>query len=85
LDNGGALSNSRKGNPYDNAKMESFFKTYKHEEAHLTSYESLEGLERSLQAFVDDYNSERLHSSLGYVGPIEFESLHAEQEDLCVR
>lgn len=82
---GGLLSNSRKGNPYDNAKMESFFKTYKSEEAHLNAYESLEDLKRSLQAFLDDYNSQRLHSSLGYRSPEEFETLHAEGKQLCVR
>lgn len=86
----GVLSNSRKGNPYDNAAMESFFKTYKCEEASLTGYGSLEELRSSLEAFLHDYNHERLHSSLGYLSPAEFEelhyqNLHAEQEEICVR
>ena len=81
----GVLSNSRKGNPYDNAKMESFFKTYKCEEAHLAQYDSLEDLKASLQIFLEDYNSERLHSSLGYCSPTEYENLHAEQKQMCVR
>ena len=86
----GVLSNSRKGNPYDNAAMESFFKTYKCEEANLRGYESLEELRRSLESFLQDYNHKRLHSSLGYLSPNEFEELHyanlqAEQEEICVR
>lgn len=85
LGKGGILSNSRKGNPYDNAKMESFFKTYKSEEANLTVYESLEDLKENLRVFLDDYNSKRLHSSLGYRSPEEFERLHAEGMQLCVR
>lgn len=81
----GVLSNSRKGNPYDNAKMESFFKTYKCEEAHLAQYDSLQDLKASLQIFIEDYNSQRLHSSLGYRSPNEFETLHAEQKTMCVQ
>lgn len=82
---GGTLSNSRPGNPYDNAIMESFFKTYKHEEANLNDYDTLEEIQKSLDLFLDDYNSNRLHSSLGYRSPNEYENLHAEQTSVCVR
>jgi len=83
--NSGRLSNSRKGNPYDNAKIESFFKTYKYEEANLADYQSLEELNKNLAKFIYDYNSDRPHSSLGYKSPIDFELLHAEQEQMGVR
>jgi putative transposase len=86
LTRSGQLSNSAKGNPYDNANMESFFKTYKSEEANLAQYESLEELRINLELFLQDYNSQRLHSSLGYCSPIEFEQLHAERKaQVCVR
>lgn len=86
LAHGGRLSNSAKGNPYDNANMESFFKTYKYEEANLAQYDSIDELRLSLDIFLTDYNSQRLHSSLGYCSPIEFEQLHAEAtKQVCVR
>jgi putative transposase len=82
----GRLSNSAKGNPYDNANMESFFKTYKSEEVNLAQYVSIEDVRLSLDLFLAGYNSERLHSSLGYCSPIEFEQLHAElKKQVCVR
>lgn len=79
----GVLSNSRKGNPYDNAKMESFFKTYKCEEVYRAEYDSLDDLRYALEVFINDYNHERLHSSLGYLSPIEFEQIH-ERQNNCV-
>jgi putative transposase len=82
----GLLSNSKPGCPYDNAKMESFFKTYKYEEANLQTYSSLEDLKLNLATFLQDYNSSRLHSSLGYCSPIEFESLYNQlDKEICVR
>jgi putative transposase len=77
---GGLSSFSRKGNPYDNAAMESFFKTLKTEEAGLLSCESFDEATRSVAGFIDLYNSRRLHSSLGYKSPLEYERLHAEQK-----
>lgn len=77
---GGLCSFSRKGNPYDNAAMESFFKTFKSEEAGLQSYESIEDARASIAGFIDLYNSQRLHSALGYKSPLEYERLHAEQK-----
>lgn len=86
LAHGGRLSNSAKGNPYENANMESFFKTYKSEEVNLAQYDSVEDVRLSLDMFLSDYNSQRLHSSLGYCSPIEFEQLHAElNKQVCVR
>lgn len=82
----GLLSNSRSGCPYDNAAMESFFKTYKYEEANFQTFRSLEDFKPNLATFLEDYNSQRLHSSIGYRSPIEFEILHAvSYETFCVR
>ncbi len=68
------ISMSAKGNAYDNAKAESFFKTLKQEEVYLKEYHTFEEASANLGQFIDDvYNTKRLHSSLGYVPPIEFE------------
>ena len=64
---------SRKGNPYDNARIESFYKTLKTEEVDLQDYLDLEDARQNLDRFIGEcYNRERLHSSLGYVPPAEF-------------
>ena len=71
---GFTISMSRKGNPYDNAVAESFFKTLKNEEVYLTEYRTAEEAQASIRHFVDQvYNQKRLHSSLGYVPPVEYE------------
>jgi putative transposase len=68
------ISMSRRGNPYDNAQAESFFKTLKHEEVNLSEYRNLEEAAASIGAFIEQiYNRERLHSALGYLPPAEFE------------
>lgn len=70
-----AISMSRKGNPYDNAKAESFMKTLKHEEVLLNEYETLDDAHANIGRFIDKvYNAKRLHSSLGYRPPVEFEA-----------
>lgn len=68
------ISMSRKGNPYDNAMAESFMKTLKQEEVYLWDYETLSDVEKRVPFFIEEvYNKKRLHSSLGYVPPAEFE------------
>jgi putative transposase len=68
-------SMSRPGNPYDNAKAESFMKTLKAEEVDGRAYANLEDARRRIGAFIEDvYNADRLHSALGYKSPIAFEN-----------
>jgi putative transposase len=73
------VSMSATGNPYDNAKAESFFKTLKHEEVYLKEYQTLADAEAHLGQFIEDvYNTKRLHSSLGYLPPAEFEAAQVQ-------
>jgi putative transposase len=74
---GFAISMSRTGNPYDNAKAESFMKTLKSEEVYLHQYRDQEEARASMQRFIEEvYNGKRLHSSLGYLSPANFEEQH---------
>jgi transposase InsO family protein len=69
------ISMSRVGNPYDNAKAESFMKTLKQEEVNGCEYRDANHLRRSITEFVENvYNQKRLHSALGYQSPNEFEA-----------
>ncbi len=68
------ISMSRKGNPYDNAFAESFIKTLKYEEVYLWEYETFDEAHRNIKKFLElVYNKKRVHSSLGYITPEEFE------------
>jgi transposase InsO family protein len=74
LQHGFRISMSRKGNPYDNATAESFFKTLKSEEVYLWEYRTMDDVQSRLPFFIEEvYNRKRLHSSLGYRTPVEFE------------
>jgi len=73
-DNNIKISMSGKANPYDNAKMESFFRTLKVEEVYMSEYQTFEDALNSIPYFIEEvYNKKRLHSSLGYMPPEEFE------------
>ena len=74
LQHGILPSMSRPANPYDNASCESFIKTLKREEIYANHYRDLEDLRTNIEAFIEHYyNRCRLHSSLGYRPPEEFE------------
>jgi transposase InsO family protein len=68
-------SMSRVGNPYDNAKAESFMKTLKQEEINGCSYRNLNQARSAIGAFIETiYNRQRLHSALDYRSPDEYEA-----------
>ncbi|MCA1731811.1 MAG: integrase core domain-containing protein [Actinobacteria bacterium] len=71
------ISMAAVGNPYENAKAESFFRTLKMEEVYLKYYRTFEEAEENIGGFIEEvYNKKRLHSSLGYMPPVEFETRH---------
>jgi putative transposase len=77
---GARISMAAVGNPYENAKAESFFRTLKLEEVYLKDYRDFEEAERNIGEFIEEvYNQKRLHSSLGYLPPVEFEAIHARK------
>lgn len=70
-------SMGRRGNPYDNAMMESLMKTLKVEGVYPLDFETAEEVAEQLPAFIEKYNARRLHSSLGYLSPVQYEKQHA--------
>ena len=60
---------SRRGNPYDNAMMESFMKTLKVEGVYPMAFETIEDVAEHVPRFFEKYNARRLHSALGYLSP----------------
>jgi putative transposase len=76
-DNGVTLSVSRKGECWDNAVAESFFATIKRELINDRAWPTRAGLHRAVFDYIEGwYNTRRLHSSLGYLSPAEYESIH---------
>ncbi len=68
-------SMTRPGNPYDNAKAESFMKTLKAEEVDGRAYANLDDGRANIEPFIENvYNADRLHSALGYKSPVAFEA-----------
>jgi len=71
------VSMSDKGNPYDNAMMESFFSTLRAELTDLERFPTRQAARTKVFEFIEVfYNRQRLHSSLGYRSPADFETAH---------
>ena len=74
------ISMSSTASPYENATIESFFRTLKVEEVYLWEYETYRDVIERIPYFIEDvYNRKRLHSSLGYMPPEEFEQIFIEK------
>jgi transposase InsO family protein len=70
-------SMSRKGNCYDNAKSESFFSTLKNELVHRLEYQTRKEAILSIFEWIEVfYNRKRIHSSIGYQSPVDFENIN---------
>lgn len=68
------ISNSAKGNPYDNAWTERFMRTLKQEEVYLANYETYLDVIENLPRFIEEvYNEKRVHSGIAYLTPSELE------------
>ena len=75
-----SISMSGKANPYDNAKIESFFRTLRVEEVYMFEYETYGEVLKRIPYFIEEvYNKKRLHSSLGYMPPEKFENKNNEK------
>lgn len=70
---GGIQSMSAKGNPYDNACAESFFKSLKVECISRHHFDTREQAEKAVARYMLFYNRKRIHASLNYVSPADFE------------
>ena len=80
---GAQLSMSSKACPYDNARAESFFASLKKEEVHLSHYDTFDEAQTGIGGYIEGiYNPDRLHSSLGYESPDQFEA-KLEKEKLA--
>ena len=64
---------SRKGNCWDNAVAESFFKRIKYECLYRDKFNSYDQLYECIDDYINWYNTKRLHSTLGYISPLEME------------
>jgi putative transposase len=68
-------SMSRKGNPYDNAIMESFYRTLKRELVQDAHYDTPEQARQDIFRYIElYYNTKRIHSAIGWLSPTQFEA-----------
>lgn len=70
---GMVCSMSRKGNCWDNSPMERFFRSLKHERLNWLNMVDCRAARLEVVDYITWYNSQRLHSALGYVTPIQYE------------
>lgn len=70
-------SMNRPGTMADNAHMESFFHSMKSEAIHGINFDKVAALDWTVRRYIDRYNRDRLHSSLGYRSPIDYERANA--------
>jgi putative transposase len=69
-------SMSRRGNCWDNAAMESFFSTLKTERLSRKIYRTRDDLRADVFDYIERfYNPKRMHSTIGYLSPMQFENL----------
>jgi len=72
-----AASMSRKGNCYDNVCIESFHSVLKKEFIYCTRFKTKEQAQQEIFEYIElFYNRKRIHSSLGYISPVQFETLY---------
>ena len=67
---------SNTGRPFDNAVAETFFATFKKEEAYRRDYSSEADFRKSVDDYIRFYNEVRPHQTLAYKSPVRFEELH---------
>lgn len=75
-----AISMSRKGNPYDNACMESFFASMKKEYLYKCVFQTKAEAILAIQFYIKFYNEKRMHSSNGYMSPNEKELAYEKSQ-----
>ena len=71
---------SPSGKPCHNAAMESFFASLKREELYRRNYHSVEEFKECVRKYMDFYNMERPHSTLGYRAPNTYDSLYYDRQ-----
>lgn len=77
---GVAQSFSNSGRPYDNAVAETFFATFKKEEAYRRDYSSVADFRKSVDEYIRFYNEVRPHKTLAYKSPVRFEELYGKEK-----
>ena len=75
---GVSQSFSNSGRPYDNAVVETFFATFKKEEAYRRDYSSEADFRKSVDDYIRFYNDVRPHQTLAYKSPVRFEDLYGK-------
>ena len=86
-ENEAKVSCAEKGNPYENAFAESFMKTLKVEEVYLYNFVTMNDVLERIPDFIEEvYNKKRVHSSLSYLTPEEFETQQVKnKKTICMK